>query len=101
MVTEQVRKFRDKIIAPQDETPEEFEDKTTDKGDEDSDGQENAPKEVTEGQGPDGDALIAVDDEGCNVKEVYDENDSTGKHKRTLEDPANRKKGWKCFKNKN
>ena len=101
IVTEQVRKFRDKIIAPQEATPEEFKDKPTNKGEEDSHCQKNAPKEITEGQGLEGDTVIAADDEGSSRNEVYDKNNVTGKHKHTLEEQAHGKKGEKRFKKKN
>ena len=100
-VTEQVRKFYDKIIAPQEATPEEFKDKPTNKGEEDSHCQKNTPKEITEGQGLEGDTVIAVDDEGSNRNNIYNKNNVTSKCKRTLEEQAHRKKRGKYFKKKN
>ncbi|KAL4734533.1 hypothetical protein BDV11DRAFT_174697 [Aspergillus similis] len=94
-VTEEVRKFRDKIIAPQEATPEEVERGTADKADENPEGEKNAPKEITECQGLDGDAELTVDDEGGNGNEVYDNNDGTRNRKRNLQQQESGKKGGK------
>jgi hypothetical protein len=99
-VTEEVRKFRDMIIAPQEAMPEQFEDGIANKGVENPDGEKSAPKEITDGQGLDGVAEVTVDDEGSNGNEVYDENDVTGKRRRTLQQQANGKNVTRLAKQK-
>jgi hypothetical protein len=99
-VTEEIRKFRDKIITPQEATLEDFEHKITDKGDEDSDSQNKVLKEFSKGQGLDSNAET-VNDEGSNGDEVNNKNNATSKCKCTLQQQADEKKGEKCIKRKN